>query len=70
MMTTLNGRLDDPGAWVTGIPDDLYAEIDRVYESFDTILVGPDDGAGDGRVLAGRGDGEAGRRSAAAWPAR
>ena len=40
MMTTLNGRLDDPDAWVTGIPDDLYAEIDRVYESFDTVLVG------------------------------
>jgi dihydrofolate reductase len=40
MMTTLNGRLDDPDAWVTGIPDDLYAELDRVYESFDTILVG------------------------------
>jgi dihydrofolate reductase len=40
MMTSLNGRLDDPDAWVTGIPDDLYAEIDRVYESFDAILVG------------------------------
>jgi dihydrofolate reductase len=40
MMTTLNGRLDDPGAWVAGIPDDLYAEIDRVYERFDTVLVG------------------------------
>jgi dihydrofolate reductase len=40
MMTTLNGRLDDPNAWVTGIPDDLYAELDRVYETFDTILVG------------------------------
>ena len=25
---------------MTGIPDDLYAEIDRVYESFDTVLVG------------------------------
>jgi len=40
MMTTLNGRLDDPDAWVTGIPDDLYAELDRLYASFDTILVG------------------------------
>ena len=40
MMTTLNGRLDDPDAWVTGIPDDLYAELDRQYETFDTILVG------------------------------
>jgi dihydrofolate reductase len=40
MMTTLNGRLDDPGAWVPGIPEDLYAEIDRLYESYDAILVG------------------------------
>ena len=40
MMTTLDGRLDDPNAWVTGFPDDLYAELDRVYETFDTILVG------------------------------
>ena len=40
MMTTLNGRLDDPDVWVTGIPDDLYAELDRLYETFDTILVG------------------------------
>ena len=37
MMTTLNGRLDDPDAWMTGIPDDLYAELDRVYETFDTF---------------------------------
>ena len=27
MMTTLNGRLDDPGAWVTGLSDDHYEEI-------------------------------------------
>ena len=40
MMTTLNGRLDDPDVWMTGIPDDLYAELDRLYASFDTILVG------------------------------
>jgi dihydrofolate reductase len=40
MMTTLDGRLDDPGAWVTGISDDQYAEIDRRYEEFDTVLVG------------------------------
>jgi dihydrofolate reductase len=40
MMTTLNGRLDDPDVWLTGIPDDLYAELDRTYETFDTILVG------------------------------
>lgn len=40
MMTTLDGRLDAPDAWVTGVPDDLYAELDRLYETFDTILVG------------------------------
>ena len=40
MMTTLDGRLDDPGAWVRSIPDDLYAELDRQYEGYDTILVG------------------------------
>ncbi len=40
MMTTLNGRLDDPDAWVSGISSDLYTEIDRVYASFDTLLVG------------------------------
>jgi dihydrofolate reductase len=40
MMTTLNGRVDDPDAWMAGVGDELYAEIDRVYESFDTVLVG------------------------------
>ena len=40
MMTTLNGRLDDPGVWTTAIPDDLYGEIDRRFETFDAILVG------------------------------
>lgn len=40
MMTTLNGRLDDPGAWVPGISDDHYKEIDTQYAKFDTILVG------------------------------
>lgn len=40
MMTTLNGRIDDPDAWVKGVPDDLYAELDRLYEGFDTLLVG------------------------------
>jgi dihydrofolate reductase len=39
-MTSLNGRLDDPGAWVAGIPDDVYSEINRVYATFDTLLVG------------------------------
>jgi dihydrofolate reductase len=40
MMTTLNGRLDDPDAWVTGVSEDHYQEIDRGYATFDTILVG------------------------------
>jgi dihydrofolate reductase len=40
MMTTLNGRLDDPFAWMSGVPDELYADIDRAYAGFDTILVG------------------------------
>lgn len=40
MMTTLNGRLDDPGEWTAEIPDDLYGEIDRRFETFDAILVG------------------------------
>ena len=40
MMTTLNGRLDDPMAWVHGVSDDQYREIDRIYAGFDTVLVG------------------------------
>jgi hypothetical protein len=40
MMTTLNGRLDDPMAWVHGVSDDQYREIDRIYASYDTVLVG------------------------------
>lgn len=40
MMTTLNGRLDDPDAWVTDLSEDHYREIDRAYATFDTILVG------------------------------
>ena len=40
MMTTLNGRLDDPAAWVTGLPGELYADLDSAYDTFDTILVG------------------------------
>ena len=40
MMTTLNGRLDDPIAWVYGVSDDQYRAIDRIYASYDTVLVG------------------------------
>jgi dihydrofolate reductase len=40
MMTTVDGRLDDPGAWVPGVGDDVYTEIERNFADFDTILVG------------------------------
>jgi len=40
MMTTLNGRLDDPLAWIHGVSDDQYREIDGIYATFDTVLVG------------------------------
>jgi dihydrofolate reductase len=40
MMTTLNGRLDDPMAWLHGVSDDQYREIDRIYATYDTVLVG------------------------------
>lgn len=40
MMTTLNGRLDDPMAWVHSVSDDQYAEIERIHAAFDTVLVG------------------------------
>jgi dihydrofolate reductase len=40
MMTTLNGRLDDPMAWVHEVGGDQYREIDRIYAAYDTVLVG------------------------------
>ena len=40
MMTTVNGRVDDPDAWMTGIGNDVYRDIDSRYEGFDTVLVG------------------------------
>jgi len=40
MMTTLNGRLDDPMAWLREVSDDQYREIDRIYATYDTVLVG------------------------------
>jgi dihydrofolate reductase len=41
MMATLNGRVDDPDAWMTGIGDDLYRDIDAWFERcVDTVLVG------------------------------
>ncbi len=40
MNTTTNGRLDDPYAWFVEMTDDHYTEVERSYETFDTILVG------------------------------
>jgi dihydrofolate reductase len=40
MMSTMNGRLDDPDAWMTSIGNDLYRDIDRQYDEFDTVLIG------------------------------
>ena len=41
MMTTLNGRLDDPDVWITGIPVDLYREGEARFErECDTVLIG------------------------------
>ncbi|MFI0846985.1 dihydrofolate reductase family protein [Mesorhizobium sp. IMUNJ 23232] len=40
MMTTLDGRLDDPMAWLHGVSDDQYREIDGIYAGYDTVLVG------------------------------
>lgn len=40
MMTTLNGRLDSPFEWVTGVSDDQYRAIEAHYQTYDTILVG------------------------------
>jgi dihydrofolate reductase len=40
MNTTLNGRLDDPMAWLHGVGEDQYRKVDSLYASYDTILVG------------------------------
>ncbi|WP_455854232.1 hypothetical protein [Ensifer canadensis] len=40
MMTTLNGRLDDPLAWLSSVGDDQYRAIHRLYATYDTVLVG------------------------------
>lgn len=40
MMTTLNGRLDDPLAWMGTVGDEQYRAIDRLYATYDTVLVG------------------------------
>ncbi|HEV7307116.1 dihydrofolate reductase family protein [Ensifer sp.] len=40
MMTTPNGRLDDPLAWMGTVVEDQYRAIDRLYAGYDTVLVG------------------------------
>jgi dihydrofolate reductase len=40
MMTTLNGRLDDPIVWVHEVRDEQYRDIDEIYAKYDTVLVG------------------------------
>lgn len=40
MMTTLDGRLDDPLAWMGTVVDEQYRAIDRLYAGYDTVLVG------------------------------
>ena len=40
MMTTANGRVDDPDAWMTDLGVDLYRDIDSRFEGFDTVLIG------------------------------
>lgn len=40
MMTSLNGRIDDPDAWVGPFEGDLYTEINKIYATFDVVLVG------------------------------
>lgn len=40
MMMSLDGRLDDPYAFVTGVAEDQYEDIDAAYATFDTVVVG------------------------------
>lgn len=40
MMATLNGRLDDPMAWLPGVCGEQYRDIDDLYAGYDTVLVG------------------------------
>lgn len=70
MMSTLNGRLDDPAAWVTGVPDDLYSELDRLYRTFDTILVGGRPTRRCSRTGRAPRRQRISRERAGAWPAR
>lgn len=40
VMTTLNGRLDQPFEWVRGVCEDQYQRIEQLYATYDTVLVG------------------------------
>jgi dihydrofolate reductase len=40
MMMSLNGRVDDPYAFVTGVADDQYEDIDHAFAAYDTVIVG------------------------------
>ena len=40
MMLSLDGRVDDPFAFVTGVAEDQYEDIDAAYATFDTVIVG------------------------------
>ncbi len=40
MMTTLNGRIDDPMVWMVELTEDQYTDIEAAYRTFDTIIVG------------------------------
>jgi dihydrofolate reductase len=40
MMTTLNGRLDHPDVWMSGLDEKQYADIRDAFLLFDTIVIG------------------------------
>jgi dihydrofolate reductase len=40
MMMSLDGRVDDPFAFVTGVAEDQYEDIDATYATYDTVIVG------------------------------
>lgn len=40
MMTTLNGRLDQPYEWLHSVCEGQYQRIDQIYSTYDTVLVG------------------------------
>lgn len=40
MMATLNGRLDHPYEWLHSVCEGQYHRIDKLYSTYDTVLVG------------------------------